>query len=235
MDDQTLHYFSRQIVLPSFGFEGQEVLQNSHVLIVGCGGLGCSVSLALAGSGIGRFSLVDHDVVERSNLPRQQLFSEVNIGQAKSKVAANQLEQQFPYSRVQYYIESFDEYFFNKHLHHQRTDLIIDAGDSLNLSHQLAKAADDNKIPVVHAAVSRFEGYVYAYHPAKKQPSIRALFSEPSEQESCSRQGVLTPAVGLIANLQACEAVRLLTAPERVSPQLLTFDGVAMSFNAIKL
>ncbi len=235
MDDQKLHYFSRQIVLPSFGFEGQEALQNSHVLIVGCGGLGCSVSLALAGSGIGQFNLVDYDVIERSNLPRQQLFSETNIGQAKSKIAANRLEQQFPHSRVKHYIEPFDEYFFDKHLHHQRTDLIIDAGDSLNLSHQLAKAADGHKIPVVHAAVSRFEGYVYAYHPNKKQPSIKQLFNEPSERESCSQQGVLTPAVGLIANLQACEAVRLLTAPEQISPQLITFDGAAMTFNSIKL
>lgn len=238
MDDNALLYFSRQLLVNKFAFAGQEKLLNATVLVVGCGGLGCAVSTALAGSGVGKLILVDNDTIELSNLARQQLFVTDDIGKAKAEVAAKRLTKQFPHSQFEAINTTFDKTFFSEQLNqpteNQRIDLIIDAGDNLALSHQLADLADAQQIPVIHASVIRFEGFVYAYLPSSNFPSIKKLFADASDAETCSEQGVLTVAVGLIANLQATQAIRLLTNYP-VSPELLLFDGNGFTFRTVKV
>lgn len=235
MDDNALLYFSRQLLVNRFAFTGQEKLLNSTVLIVGAGGLGCSVAMALAGSGVGSLILVDDDLIEVSNLARQQLFTGNDIGQAKSVTACNRLREQFPHSEFTAVNKRFNKPLFNEQLANTSIDLLIDAGDNLALTHLLAELADEYNIPLIHASVIRFEGFVYAYLPKVNFPNAKVLFPDNSSQETCSEQGVLTVAVSLVANLQAVQAIRVLTTPETVRPELLLFDGHRFEFRAVKV
>lgn len=240
MNDEQLLYFSRQILVNQFGIKAQQTLLNSTVLIVGCGGLGCSVAMTLAGSGIGKLILVDDDVVEQSNLPRQILFSEEDIGKAKCEVASNHLTKQFSYSQFIAINQCFDADLWAEKLADNNINLIIDAGDNLALSKALTSIADNQQIPVIHASVIRFEGFVYAYLPSPYSsthfPSIKTLFPDNSDTETCSSQGVLTVAVTLIANLQATQAIRvLLNTIYSVDAELYLLDGNKLTFNTVKL
>lgn len=234
IDDDALVLYSRQMLLPNVGIAGQLQLQNSCVLIVGAGGLGSTVAQYLAGSGVGRLIIVDDDVVELSNLPRQVLFSSADVGQYKAKILCQRLQQRLPSTSTMAYVRRFSLTLMQEIVADYSPNVVIDAGDNLLLSQQLDVATDEHRLPLVHASVSRFEGYVYVCLPTLAYPRLQALFPEQSEQETCSQTGVLTVAVGMVGACQAAQAVRvLLPQTGRISPELLVFDGATMRWSAV--
>lgn len=232
MDDKLLALFSRQMLIPSFGIKLQQKLLDSCVLIVGAGGLGCTLAQTLAGSGVGRLLIVDDDVVSLSNLPRQFLFTEADVGKAKATILSQRIQQRLPAINCQAYVERFDAQLMTTWGKTKMPQVIVDAGDNLELSWQLDQLASDYRLPLVHASVSRFEGHVYVRMPMPQYPTLATLFSQTSSVQSCSQTGVLTAAVAMVANYQATQVLRVLLSPclGEIAPQLVLFDGLTMRY-----
>jgi len=206
-----LHRYSRQTLVSQVGLEGQQRLASSRVVIVGVGGLGCLVGAQLAGAGVGRIHLIDHDVVDITNLHRQVLFRETDIGQSKSLTALRELrainsdieisatQSRLSISNVGALIED--------------SLLVIDAADNFATSYLLSDACLAAHIPLLSASVNKSFGYLGTFcgSDTAPAPSLRAVFPKlPKEQQSCDTVGVTGPSVGVIASLQAQEAIKLL-------------------------
>ena len=184
-------------------------------LIVGMGGLGCVVGAELAGAGAGQLRLVDHDVVDISNLHRQLLYRESDIGCSKAMAAKRELEA--INSQISVQAEQIRLSPDNVLRLIEGVDLVIDAADNFPASYLLSDACLKQRIPLVSASVNRSFGYVGIFCGTAKQPapSIRALFPTlPREQMSCDTVGVTGPGVGIIASLQAQEALKVLLDDE---------------------
>jgi len=237
MDDAGLLYHARQIMVPRIGLEGQKKLTDSTVLLVGAGGLGCSVAQYLAGSGVGRIVIVDHDVVESSNIARQVLFDNGDIGLSKAAVLAKKIRHRCPETEVFAYSARYSHELGEDVLKRFSIDVVIDAGDDLVLSYALDALALSCDLPIVFVSVSRVEGYSYTRLAQPRFLSFRALFPASGDVQSCSQSGVLTTAVGLMAAFQAHQVLRVLLLPELgdIEPEIHTFDGVTMTFSRISL
>lgn len=237
MEDNDLLRYSRQILLPAVDIDGQQRLHAATVLLVGAGGLGCWVAQSLMGSGIGRLIVVDDDCIELSNLPRQMLFCDVDIGQLKSQVLCQQLNKRMPTGEAIAVTQRADSALLAHLLAQYNVDILVDAGDNLALSYDLDAVATAQQLPLVHASVSRFEGHLYSRLPNESFPALATLFPAPSDSESCSQSGVLTVAVSLIAAMQAAQVVRVLLAPKLgdIVPELLIFDGMTMRCSTIRV
>lgn len=250
MDDQLLTLYSRQILMPNMGIEAQQQLLDSTVLIVGAGGLGNTVAQYLFGSGVGRLLMVDNDVVEYSNLPRQVLFNAADVGLSKAQVLCQRLTQRLTQSAAQQstqtvseaadcvaFHEVFSEDLMQRLKRDYAIDAIVDAGDNLPLSYQLDEVASREGLPLIHASVSRFEGHCYTRLPRAEFPTLKKLFPNTAERETCSQSGVLTAAVGLMGSYQATSVLRVLLAAKlgEIKPELVLFDGLSMRFMPLSL
>lgn len=232
MNDHDLHLYARQILMPTIGIEAQQRLLDSTVLIVGAGGLGSTVAQYLLGSGVGQLIVVDNDTIERSNLPRQIVFHESDIGLPKADVLSQRLNQRLSVNSCVAYCEVYSDMLLQRLMSEYRIDVIVDAGDNVPLSYQLDTAVNTADVPLVHASVSRFEGHCYTRLPTADFPTLRQLFPQMAEQETCSQSGVLTVAVGLLGSYQATAVMRVLLAAQLgdIVPELVLFDGVSMRF-----
>lgn len=227
ISDKQLALFSRQMLMPNVGIEGQEKLLNATVLIVGAGGLGCSVAQYLHGSGVGKLIVVDDDVVELSNLPRQIVFRESDVGKSKAEILCKALQSRFDDVVCVAVNQRFSADCYATLSEQYAFDVLIDCGDNLPLTWLLGGLASDNGLPLVHASVSRNEGHLYRYLPRAEFPPPGKLFPATAETETCSQSGVLSATVGVIASLQAHHVVSLLLAADKgnIKPELLLFDG----------
>lgn len=218
--------YARQTLVAQIGFAGQQTLNQSKVLIVGAGGLGCQVGVHLAGAGVGELLLVDHDTIELSNLHRQILFTEADVGQAKAETACAALQARNADIKIK---------AINKRLAIDNVaelvgmvDLVIDAADNFATSYLLSDACQAQGAPLLSASVNRTFGYlgVFCGGDGKAAPSMRAVFPRlPQQSRSCDTVGVTGPAVGVIASLQAQEAIKiLLDADDQLLGKLLYCD-----------
>ncbi|MGY0399139.1 MAG: HesA/MoeB/ThiF family protein [Ostreibacterium sp.] len=237
MDDKELLLYSRQMLVGQWGVETQEKIRDKKVLIVGAGGLGCSVAQYLAGSGVGGLIIIDGDIVDWSNLPRQILFSAEDVGKPKATRLAEIIMNRLPTTTCTAKNSLFSDELMQNLMAEDTIDLVIDAGDNLALSYQLDHLVKRYQLPLVHASVSRFEGHCYVRLPEDNFPALKTLFPQPSVTESCSQAGVLTVAVGLIASYQATQAIRVLVSPclGEIKPELIFFDGMTMRLMSISL
>lgn len=242
-EQQSLRY-ARHIMLPSVDFIGQEKLLASHVVIVGAGGLGCAVIPYLAASGIGQLTLVDHDVIERSNLQRQILYRETDLGALKAETAANFAQQINSDCQLRTLTERLDEQNIQSLLaHFPPIDLIVDCTDNLAVRLCLNRYCYHNHIPLVSGAAIRMEGQVTVF-PMRPTNSVQeelpcyACFSQFfGEQElTCMESGVLSPLVGVIGTLQATEAVKLLMGVgTSLQGKVLLYDAAYANFQTLQL
>lgn len=237
MNDNDLLRYSRQILLPAIDIDGQQRLRDATVLLVGAGGLGCSLAQSLVGSGIGRLIIVDDDTVELSNLPRQVLFHDVDIGQSKAQVLCRRLRQRIPDCELIAVNQRADVALLTQLSRQYTVDILADGGDNLPLTQALDRVVTSRQLPLVHASVSRFEGHLYTRLPDKAYPTLTQLFPATADTETCSQSGVLTVAVSLVAAAQAAQIVRVLLAPAlgKILPELLLFDGTLMRWTTIRL
>ncbi|OOZ37782.1 HesA/MoeB/ThiF family protein [Solemya velesiana gill symbiont] len=233
-DDQLLRY-SRQIMLPSIGIEGQEKLLNARVLIIGMGGLGSPVAMYLAAAGIGHLTLVDFDKVDLSNLQRQITHFTGDIGTPKVESAKQTLEQINPECDI----ETINRALMDNDLAEQaaKADLVLDCCDNFATRFAINEACVATSTPLVSGAAIRLEGHISVFVPGPNEPCYRCLYGGEGEiEETCSENGVLASVVGIIGSIQATEAIKVLTgAGTPLNGKLMILDALEMQWRTLKL
>jgi sulfur-carrier protein adenylyltransferase/sulfurtransferase len=233
--DEILRY-SRHLLIPEVGLEGQRKLKNSSALIIGTGGLGSPVALYLAAAGIGRIGLVDYDTVDSSNLQRQVIHGTSTVGKLKVESARTKLLDLNPDIRVDVYNEPYTSE--NALRIAQGYDIILDGTDNFPTRYLTNDVAVFLGKPNVYASIYRFDGQVSVFY-AKEGPCYRCLFPEPPPPglvPSCAEGGVLGVLPGTIGTIQATEALKvLLGIGEPLIGKLLLYNALDMSFDFVKL
>jgi len=223
LNDREKELYSRQITLPEVGLEGQEELNDTGILIVGMGGLGCPVAQYLISSGIGYLTLMDPDKVERSNLSRQPIYTEEDIGEYKVNSAKHTLSHLNPNAVINEITEKLTEE--NALTHASAHDFVIDCTDDIDSRYVLSDICQSIGKPLIHGGVRAFEGHVGVFLPDSGY--YRAMYPKPPAPESvadCSETGVLSSFVGWVGMHQALMAIHL--ALERVEKSSFFFlDG----------
>ncbi|HEX20098.1 MAG TPA: molybdopterin-synthase adenylyltransferase MoeB [Acidiferrobacteraceae bacterium] len=236
MDDAQLLRYSRQIMLPQIDVAGQEKLRGSSVLIVGLGGLGSPAALYLAAAGVGHLLLADDDSVDLSNLQRQILHTQNNIGQAKTQSAIAALEAINPDTRLTAINSRLQGDVMETTV--EQADVIVDASDNFATRFALNQACLKFSKPLVSGAVIRMEGQITVFDCRRADsPCYRCLYPDMVEiAETCSENGVLAPVVGIIGSIQATETIKLLLQlGNTLTGRLLLLDAMTMEWRNIAL
>jgi adenylyltransferase/sulfurtransferase len=234
-DEQLLRY-SRHILLPEIGIEGQQKLLAAHALVIGAGGLGSPVSLYLAASGVGRITLCDHDQVDLTNLQRQIVHHTESIGLPKVESAKRTLAQINPEVVVEAIPTKvggrLDELVSD-------CDVVIDATDNFATRHAINRACVKYRKPLVSGAGVRFDGQLAVFDLRRDDsPCYHCLFPEEGDLEEmrCAVMGVFAPLVGIIGSMQAAEALKLIMdIGEPLQARLLLLDVLSMQVRTVKL
>jgi len=228
--------YSRHLLIPEVGLEGQRKLKGASALVIGTGGLGSPVALYLAAAGVGRIGLVDYDVVEASNLQRQIVHGSSAVGQLKVESARARLVDLNPDIQVDIYNEPFTSE--NAMRIAQDYDLILDGTDNFPTRYLTNDVAVFLGKPNVYASIFRFDGQVSVFY-AKEGPCYRCLFPEPPPPglvPSCAEGGVLGVLPGTIGTLQATEALKILLGiGQPLIGRLLLYNALDMSFDFVNL
>jgi molybdopterin/thiamine biosynthesis adenylyltransferase/rhodanese-related sulfurtransferase len=234
--DQRSRY-SRHLLIPEVGEEGQQKLLDAKVLLIGAGGLGSPASLYLAAAGVGRLGIVDADVVDASNLQRQIVHSTDTLGRPKVESAKRTIEALNPDVEVVAYEERLTSDNVDRILA-DGWDLIVDGADNFPTRYLVNDASVWHGIPVVHGSIYRFDGQVTVFAP-HEGPCYRCLFPTPPPPElapSCAEGGVLGVLPGIVGSLQANEALKLaLGAGDSLVGRLLLFDALRTEFTEVTL
>lgn len=230
-----MNRYQRQVILPEIGKKGQEKLAASRVLIVGAGGLGSPAAIYLALAGVGRLGLVDFDQVDLSNLHRQILYTQRDIGKPKLHVAKEKLKALNPEIQVDLYETKLTSQNALDIL--KNYDVIIDGTDNFKTRVLVNDACFFLKKPNVYGSVFKFEGQISVFDTASG-PCYRCLYPEPPAQElipNCAEAGVLGVLPGIVGTLQATEALKLLLEIGKpLIGKLLFFDTLSMKFNEMQ-
>jgi len=233
--EQILRY-SRHLLMPEVGLQGQLKLKNSSALVIGTGGLGSPVALYLAAAGIGRIGLVDFDVVDTSNLQRQVIHGTSTVGKLKVESARDRLLDLNPDIQVDIYNEPYTS--ANALQIAKDYDVIIDGTDNFPTRYLTNDVAVMLGKPNIYGSIFRFDGQVSVFY-AKEGPCYRCLFPEPPPPglvPSCAEGGVLGVLPGTVGTLQATEAIKvLLGIGEPLIGKLLLYNALDMSFDFVKL
>ena len=212
LSDAELDRYARQIILPAFGGAGQAKLKTAHVAVIGAGGIGCPAITYLAAAGVGRLTIIDHDHVEISNLQRQPLFTDADIGSLKVEVAADAAR------RINPHVEAFA---ITRRLDADNAEallagatLILDGCDNFETRLTVNRTAVALRIPLLSAAIGAFEGQVALYQGWRADsPCYACLVGDDPDRPgiNCAEQGVMGALAGMIGTMAALEAVRALT------------------------
>jgi molybdopterin/thiamine biosynthesis adenylyltransferase len=231
-----LKRYSRHLLVPEVGEQGQLKLLDSRVLLLGAGGLGAPSALYLAAAGVGTLGIIDMDVVEESNLQRQVIHTTKRVGEYKAESARQAIEAINPDVKVITHIERLDETNVARII--ADYDLIIDGTDNFPTRYLLNDAALLANKPVIHGSVFRFEGQLTVFKPYEG-PCYRCLYPEPPPAElapSCAEAGVLGVLPGVIGLLQSVEALKLLLGiGEPLVGRMMTYDALAGEFSELGL
>jgi molybdopterin/thiamine biosynthesis adenylyltransferase/rhodanese-related sulfurtransferase len=238
LDADARERYARQLRLPEVGVRGQARLARARVAVVGAGGLGSPAALYLAAAGVGTLSLIDDDVVERSNLQRQVLHSDARVGAPKVASAAAALQALNPRACIETHAVRLD--MDNAVQLLAGHDLLIDGSDNFAARYAVSATSLRLGLPMIYGAVERYSGQVSVFDPRRADsPCYRCLFPYPpaaGEAPGCAEAGVLGVLPGVIGLLQATEALKLLLdlgAP--LIGRLLLFDALAMRFRELAL
>jgi molybdopterin/thiamine biosynthesis adenylyltransferase len=237
VNDAQLLRYSRHILLDELGDLGQQRLLDSHAVVVGAGGLGCSAALFLASSGVGSITLIDHDEVDLTNLQRQIAHSTKRIGQAKVVSAQQAMLALNPDVHVQALQQKADVSLLDALL--PTAQVVLDCSDNFNTRHMLNAASVKHRVPLVSGAVIRLDGQITTYDPRRLDSPCYACVFPPDqvpEEISCATMGVLAPLVGVIGSLQAAEALKLLSdLGSSLVGRLQMLDGRDLSWTEMRL
>jgi adenylyltransferase/sulfurtransferase len=236
MNDEQLLRYSRQIMLADFDIAGQESLAQATALIVGLGGLGSPVALYLAAAGVHHLMLVDHDVVELSNLQRQVIHRQDSLGTSKVNSAAATIATINPQTQVTTFADALQGQALNDAV--AQADVVLDCTDNFQVRYAINDACWARRVPLVSGAAIRWEGQVAVFDPREvDSPCYRCLYAEGDDEAlNCAENGVIAPLVGIIGTCQAMEAVKVLSGiGETLAGYILYFDGKRMEWRKLKL
>ena len=232
--------FSNHLILKEIGGHGQKLLNESRVLIIGLGGLGCPVLQYAAGSGIGTIGLIDNDNIEVSNLHRQTIFSTNDIGKSKVEIAEKVTNMINPETKTLIYKERLDYKNATKII--KEYDFIVDCTDNNSSKTIINDACFENNKPLIYASVSGFFGQISTFKSYLKDkhnnpyPSYRCLKIKDINENDCNHIGVLGPIAGVIGSLQATELVKQITNhKDNLDKKLLIFDGLTNNIKIIRI
>lgn len=235
-DDQLLRY-SRHILLPQLGIEGQEKILAARALIVGAGGLGSPAALYLASAGIGTLVLADGDDVDLTNLQRQILHRNDAVGQPKVASGQRTLHDLNPECTVVPLHERLQGERLAAEV--DSADIVLDCSDNFATRHAINRACVAARKPLVSGAAIRFDGQVAVFDPRQADsPCYHCLFPESAEdsEERCAVMGVFSPLTGIIGAVQAAEALKLVAeCGEALTGRLMLLDGLAMEWRCVKV
>lgn len=222
--------YSRQVVLREVGVNGQQLLRDSTALVIGLGGLGTAAALYLVGAGVGRLILADRDRVERSNLQRQLLYRQADVGRAKTEAARVQLGALNP--EVEIELCDADEALAAV----PQADVVLDCTDNFPSRFAINAACAHARRPLVSGAAIRFEGQLAVFDLRRGGPCYACLYPDAGEaQETCEEAGILGPVVGTVGSLQALTALKLLLGLGDDAGHLLTWDALSMRWRRLKM
>lgn len=222
--------YARQVVLREVGVNGQQLLRDSSALIVGLGGLGSIAAQYLAGAGLGRLLLADRDRVERSNLQRQTLYRQSDVGRPKTEAAAAQLAALNP--EVEYQTCDTDTWPAAV----AQVDVVLDCTDNFPARYAINRACVAARKPLVSGAAIRFEGQFAVFDLRRGGPCYRCLYAEVGPAaETCEEAGILGPVVGTVGALQALAAIKLLLGLGDDAGRLHTWDALRLQWRSHKI
>jgi molybdopterin/thiamine biosynthesis adenylyltransferase len=230
--DEEVERYARHLVLREVGGPGQQRLKQASVLVVGAGGLGAPASLYLAAAGVGSIFLADPDVVDVSNLQRQVIYTEADVGEAKAEAAADRLHALNPHIFVAGYNGAFDEASADELV--AGVDLVLDGTDDFATRFCVNAACVRHGKPLVTGAIGRWTGQVGVF---AGRPCYRCLVPQiPPEAETCSVVGVVGALAGVVGSMMALEAVKLITgAGQPLLSRLTLYDGLAGESRTVKV
>ncbi|MFA0086690.1 molybdopterin-synthase adenylyltransferase MoeB [Vibrio sp. E150_011] len=236
LSDHEMLRYNRQIIMKNFDFDGQEALKQSSILMIGAGGLGCAAGQYLAAAGVGHLTIVDDDTVELSNLQRQVLHSDSDVGSAKVDSAKASLCALNPNIAVTAIKDRLDDDELLTLI--QTHTLVLDATDNVETRNQLNRLCFKTKTPLVCGAAIRMEGqisvFTYDNEALPCYQCLSALFGDTSL--SCVEAGVLSPVVGIIGSMQALEAIKVIAQYGQVKTgKLLMFDALTLTWRELGL
>ncbi|MDD9954635.1 MAG: molybdopterin-synthase adenylyltransferase MoeB [Anaerolineaceae bacterium] len=236
LSNDEIRRYSRHIIMPEVGIEGQRLLKSSSILLIGTGGLGSPLALYLAAAGVGRIGLVDYDVVDESNLQRQIIHGQSTLGTSKLESAAARVRDINPFTQIDTYNEPLTS--ANAMRLMEPYDVIIDGTDNFPTRYLVNDACVKLGKPNVYGSIFRFEGQLSVFY-AKEGPCYRCMFPEPPPPglvPSCAEGGVLGILPGTIGTLQATEGIKLLLGiGEPMIGRMLLYDALEMTFTTIRV
>lgn len=237
MNDEQLLRYSRHILLPEIGVEGQQRLLEAHALVIGAGGLGSPAALYLASAGVGTLTLCDADEVDLTNLQRQIVHRTQSVGRKKVDSARQTLSEINPHTRVVALAERVAGERLDALV--AGAQIVLDASDNFATRHDVNRACVKHRKPLVSGAAVRFDGQISVFDLRDAAaPCYACLFPETGDNEDmpCSVMGVFAPLVGIIGSMQAAEALKLLCgAGQSLNGRLLLFDALTMQVRTINL
>lgn len=227
--------YNRHLILDEIGYDGQQKLKAAKVLVIGAGGLGCPVLQYLSAAGIGSIGIIDHDVIDQTNLQRQVIYTHEDIGKYKAEIAVKRLSALNPYISFTTYTEKLSSQ--NAISVFKEYDIIIDGSDNFPTRYLANDAAILTNKPLVYGSIFKFEGQVAVFN-YKNGPTYRCLFPNPplpDEVPNCSDIGVLGVLPGIIGSLQANEVIKMICGlGEVLAGKILTFNALTLQQHIIK-
>lgn len=240
LSDRDFLRYQRQIALPEMGDSGQAKLMQSHVLMIGCGGLGSAASLYLAAAGVGKLVIVDDDQVESSNLQRQIIYRETDLETSKVAATAQQLSQLNPAVKVRALNQRLTKEQLQ--LEVMLADVVLDCSDNMPTRQLINRVCFEQKKALISAAAIGWQGQFAVFDFSAKQAHRACYhclypFEQLQQAQKCSDSGIVGPVVGTLGNYQALAALQKLATGRfhLVTEQLHQFDGLTMSWNTFAI
>ena len=237
MNDEQLLRYSRHILLPEMGVEGQEKLLAAKALIIGAGGLGSPAAMYLAAAGVGHITLADGDEVDFTNLQRQILHTQASVGSSKVESGRQTLARINPEIQVETIHQRLEGSELDARI--AAATIVLDCTDNFKTRHAINRACVKHRKPLVSGAAIRFDAQISVYDMRKEDsPCYNCLFPEEGEIEEmrCAVMGVFAPLTGIIGTMQAAEAMKIIAeVGENLCGRLLLLDALSMNWRSIKL
>ena len=232
---QDYNRYYKQLILKKIGVVGQKKTFNSKVLIIGAGGLGCPLILYLAYSGIGHLGIVDHDKIESSNLSRQILFTEKDIGKYKSIISSKAVKKINKNIVVNIFKKKIDKNNINQIA--KNYQIICDGTDNFKTRYIINDYCIKNKKVLISSAINKFDGQLFRFDFRKKNACFRCFMPRiPSEEINCESDGIMTTLAGIAGSLQANEVIKsILNIKNKRNENIMIFNALNSNFRLVKL
>lgn len=225
--------YIKQIMVPEIGLSGQEKIRNAKAIIVGCGGLGCPTLLYLAASGVGTIGIIDFDTVSITNIHRQILFGNNDVGKKKIEIAKEKINVLHPEVNLICYDAMLDETNAESIL--QNFDIVIDGCDNFLTRYVVNDACVKLNIPLVYGSILNFEGQLAVFNLNNSQ-NLRDLFHEPPNSEDvpdCSENGVLATVPGIIGTIMANECLKVIVGKSIMNNKLAIINCITLEISIL--